>query len=78
MPESLRDSPTARALESWSASISMPSQISIRRADTEATEYGVMEHHKTLASNNPNKRSLLDLGSVEQQTVRYGGFDVMV
>jgi hypothetical protein len=38
----------------------MLSQRSIRRADTDATEEGVMEHHKALASNNPNQRRLSD------------------
>src|SRR3954471_15685131 len=55
-PKAYATAPRPRHSKPWSTSISMLSQTSTRRADTDATEKGTMKHHKALASYNPNQR----------------------
>src|SRR3954452_16973863 len=60
-PKAYATAPRPRHSKPWSTSISMLSQTSTFRADTDATEKGTMKHHKGLASFNPNQRGLLDI-----------------
>src|SRR3954453_9095221 len=57
-PKAYATAPRPRHSKPWSTSISMLSQTSTCRADTDATEKGTMKHHKGLASFNPNQRRL--------------------
>src|SRR3954471_2495568 len=59
-PKAYATAPRPRHSKPWSTSISMLSQTSTCRADTDATEKGTMKHHKGLASFNPNQRRLLE------------------
>src|SRR3954451_22105200 len=70
-PKAYATAPRPRHSKPWSTSISMLSQTSTCRADTDATEKGTMKHHKGLASFNPNQRRLSAYVKFQAATVAF-------